>query len=170
VSGLFVFVSDFAETALVPVDELSPWRVRNRTKGVTSNGIFSYSATAPTGLDLSIHSLSFHGSILMRPPRGNAAITLDAGFAADGCADGVAEVMVQFVRILSPKCLLIRLGIPFERLWNTASQFAFGTSSCGMGRAENRYRNGLAIQRAQRADRATRALSVAMPVFAYICR
>ena len=52
----------------------------------------------------------------------------------------------------------------------TASQFAFGTSSRGMGRAENRYRHGLAIQRAQRTDRATRALSVAMPVFAYICR
>jgi hypothetical protein len=34
----------------------------------------------------------------------------------------------------------------------------------------NSRRHGLAIQRAHCADRPTRALSVAMPVFAYICR
>src|SRR5438309_2360909 len=43
-------------------------------KGVTSNGIFSRSATVPTGLLLIISSLSFHGSILIRPPIGSAAI------------------------------------------------------------------------------------------------
>lgn len=39
-----------------------------------------------------------------------------------------------------------------------------------MGGAEKSRRHGFAIQRAHRADRATRALSVAMPVLAYICR
>src|SRR5690606_16559808 len=42
--------------------------------------------------------------------------------------------------------------------------------SVGNGRATNRRRHGLAIRRAQRFARLTRALSVAMPVFAYICR
>jgi hypothetical protein len=39
-----------------------------------------------------------------------------------------------------------------------------------MGRAANSLRHGRAIHRATRADRATLAESVAMPVFAYICR
>ena len=42
--------------------------------------------------------------------------------------------------------------------------------SAGNGRATNRRRHGLAIRRAQRLARLTRALSVAIPVFAYICR
>jgi len=41
---------------------------------------------------------------------------------------------------------------------------------CGMGRAANNMRHGFAIQRAQRTERVTRALSIAIPVFAYICR
>jgi len=41
---------------------------------------------------------------------------------------------------------------------------------CGVGRAENNMRHGFAIQRAQRTERVTRALSIAIPVFAYICR
>ena len=49
-------------------------RVRYSMNGVTSNGIFSRSATAPAGLDFSISSLSLHGSILMRPPSGSATI------------------------------------------------------------------------------------------------
>ena len=40
----------------------------------------------------------------------------------------------------------------------------------GMGLAVNRRRQGLAISRAHRLARVTRALSVAIPVFAYICR
>src|SRR4051812_2344559 len=40
----------------------------------------------------------------------------------------------------------------------------------GRGRAANRTRHGSAIQRAQRTERFTRALSVAMPVLAYIWR
>ncbi len=47
-------------------------RVRYSMNGVTSNGIFSRSATWPTGLDFSISSLSLQGSILTRPPSGNA--------------------------------------------------------------------------------------------------
>ena len=42
--------------------------------------------------------------------------------------------------------------------------------SSGIGRAVNSRRHGLAIHRAQFAERPTRALSVAMPVLAYICR
>jgi hypothetical protein len=42
--------------------------------------------------------------------------------------------------------------------------------SAGSGRATNKRRHGRAIRRAQRFARLTRALSVAIPVFAYICR
>jgi hypothetical protein len=45
-----------------------------------------------------------------------------------------------------------------------------GISRPGIGSPANNRRHGTAIQRAHRADRFTRALSVAMPVFAYICR
>jgi len=45
-----------------------------------------------------------------------------------------------------------------------------GVARSGIGRALNKRRQGLAIHRAHRADRPTRALSVAMPVLAYICR
>ncbi len=45
-----------------------------------------------------------------------------------------------------------------------------GTCRSGIGDAENRRRQGAAMIRAQRADRLTRALSVAMPVLAYIWR
>lgn len=45
-----------------------------------------------------------------------------------------------------------------------------GTSSSGMGRAAKSRWQGLASHRAQRADLETRALSVAIPVSAYICR
>src|SRR5258708_13486235 len=86
-------------------------------KGVTSNGIFSDSATVPTGLDLSILNWSVHGSTLMRPPSGSAAMTLAAGFASasgDG-AENTAATMVQLVESLSPKCGLIRLGTSLDR-------------------------------------------------------
>ena len=43
-----------------------------------------------------------------------------------------------------------------------------GTSRFGIGDPANSLRQGLAIHRAHRVDRSTRALSVAMPVFAYI--
>jgi hypothetical protein len=45
-----------------------------------------------------------------------------------------------------------------------------GTARSGIGFAVNNRRHGFAIHRAQFADRPTRALSVAMPVLAYICR
>ena len=45
-----------------------------------------------------------------------------------------------------------------------------GSTRSGIGAATNSRRAALASQRARRADRATRALSVAMPVLAYICR
>lgn len=44
-----------------------------------------------------------------------------------------------------------------------------GFERSGAGSATNRRRHGLASHRAHRADRVARALSVAMPVFAYIC-
>ena len=43
-------------------------------------------------------------------------------------------------------------------------------SSKGRGRATNRWRHGLAISRAQRFARLNLALSVAIPVFAFIWR
>ena len=46
----------------------------------------------------------------------------------------------------------------------------FGVCRSGIGGAENSRRHGAAMIRAQRAERFTRALSVAMPVLAYIWR
>ena len=43
-------------------------------------------------------------------------------------------------------------------------------ASDGIGCATNSRRQGLAMRRAHRFARFTRALSVAMPVLAYICR
>src|SRR5690606_9449627 len=45
-----------------------------------------------------------------------------------------------------------------------------GTGRSGIGLATNRRRASLASRRARCCERATRALSVAMPVFAYIWR
>ena len=56
----------------------APKRVRYGMKGVTSKGIFSRSATVPTGLLLMRVSWSFQGSILTRPPMGSAAIVVKA--------------------------------------------------------------------------------------------
>ena len=44
------------------------------------------------------------------------------------------------------------------------------TSKCGIGFAWNRRRQGFANHVANLVARVLRALSVAMPVFAYICR
>src|SRR5437867_3632951 len=52
----------------------------------------------------------------------------------------------------------------------TDPDIRLGTSRSGMGGAANRRTNGLAIHRAQCAERLMRALSVAIPVFAYIWR
>src|SRR5260370_19162923 len=85
-------------------------------KGVTSKGIFSDSATVPTGLDLSMRNWSVQGSTLMGPPSGSAATMLAAGFASasgDG-AENTAATMVQLVASLSPRCGLIRLGISLD--------------------------------------------------------
>src|SRR5260370_41466316 len=51
-------------------------RLREITNGVTSKGIFSRSATMLTDFALGMINSSFQGSILMRPPRGTAAIAL----------------------------------------------------------------------------------------------
>ena len=49
--------------------------------------------------------------------------------------------------------------------WSAAQA---GTSRFGMGDPANSRRQGFKIQRAHFVDRSTRALSVAIPVFAYI--
>src|ERR1700676_118453 len=98
-----VFASGLAVAVpTTSVDEESPWRVRKRTNGVISNGIFSYSATALTGFDLSICKRPLHGSILTRPPSGSAAMTFAAGFSAGDCAED-SEAMAQFVGTRSPR-------------------------------------------------------------------
>src|SRR5688572_9969340 len=48
--------------------------------------------------------------------------------------------------------------------------FGLAIRSSGIGRPAKSRRHGIAISRAQRAERLTRALSVAIPVFAYIWR
>jgi hypothetical protein len=52
--------------------------------------------------------------------------------------------------------------------WGTRSCFMLQAS--GRGRAENNMRQGFAIQRAHRTERVKRALSIAIPVLAYIWR
>jgi hypothetical protein len=47
---------------------------------------------------------------------------------------------------------------------------AWGTAKFGMGRPANKCRHGFASNRTQRWERDTRALSVAIPVSAYIWR
>ena len=54
--------------------------------------------------------------------------------------------------------------------WTTPANSPAGALSSGIGLAMNKRRHGFAIQRAQRRERATLALSVAIPVFAYIWR
>lgn len=51
-----------------------------------------------------------------------------------------------------------------------AARAGTGTCRSGSGRPANSRRHGMAISLAHCADRFTRALSVAMPVFAYIWR
>src|SRR5215470_609474 len=63
-------------------------------KGVISNGIFSLSATAPTGLLFNRSSLSNHGSIFTRPPIGSA------GFQIHDIRNPIAEVRADQVRNL----------------------------------------------------------------------
>jgi hypothetical protein len=48
--------------------------------------------------------------------------------------------------------------------------YGAGISNSGNGRPANSRRQGFASHRAQRAERPILALSVAMPVLAYICR
>ncbi len=131
---------------------------------MTSNGIFSDSATGPTGLDLSIRNWSSQGSTLMRPPSGSAATTLPAGFASasDCCAENTAEDMVQLVETLSPRCGLIRLGISFDRflsawrkscavrdcslygeLFSSSIPFWFAACSSSGVRAKSKWRHAI---------------------------
>lgn len=56
------------------------------------------------------------------------------------------------------------------RTHDTLGCHAAGTWRSGIGRAANSRRHGRAINRAMRTERVVRAESVAMPVFAYICR
>src|SRR5258708_34681601 len=102
-------------------------------KGVTSNGIFSESATVPAGLDLSIRNWSVHGSTLMRPPSGRAAITFAAGFASasDDGAEKTAATMVQLVASLSPRCGLIRVGISLDRFLRACGK-SFAGPDCSL--------------------------------------
>ena len=58
----------------------------------------------------------------------------------------------------------------FNRASIAESRLSQRSWSSGIGRPAKSGRQALAIQRAQRAERLTRALSVAIPVFAYICR
>src|ERR1700677_976237 len=62
-------------------------RVRYGMNGVTSNGIFSRSATRPTGLLLSSARLSYQGSSFTRPPIGRAAMICGFAFVSGAVPD-----------------------------------------------------------------------------------
>ena len=66
--------------------------------------------------------------------------------------------------------LLLTCGERQPFLRDLAYRFLTLMLKCGIGRAAKRRWQGLASQRVHRADQATRALSVAIPVSAYICR
>src|SRR6266404_4890896 len=99
-----------AELALAGL-EVSLNRVRYGMNGVTSNGIFSRSATAPIGLLLMSSRRSYHTSSFTRPPIGRAAIV--CGFCL-GSASGAFTSAIPGTR--SPRCALIRFGISFWRV------------------------------------------------------
>lgn len=63
-----------------------------------------------------------------------------------------------------------RAGADFRRRREARPCYAPGTCRSGMGGAAKRRWAGLAIRRAQRVERETRALSVDRPVLANICR
>src|SRR5208282_6197953 len=99
----FVLASGVADAVpTTSVEEESPWRVRKRTNGVISNGIFSFSASPLTGLDFSICKRPLHGSIFTRPPSGSAAIAFAAVFSAGACLEA-SEATAQFVGTRSPR-------------------------------------------------------------------
>lgn len=77
---------------------------------------------------------------------------------------GAAHVTHELFKLLS----LGRRLTPPSRVSTLEAHHPY--LECGMGRAANNMRHGFAIQRAQRIERVTRALSIAIPVFAYICR
>ena len=64
---------------------------------------------------------------------------------------------------------VLRNNLQRKRLLRESRRLS-GSARSGIGAAMNSRRTNFAIHRARRADLATRALSVAMPVFAYIWR
>src|ERR1700687_2952435 len=85
-----------------------PKRVRYGMNGVTSNGIFSRSATVPTGLLLISSKRSDHGFSPTPPPIGRAALNFGLLF----CSGVDATVFRSTIAgTWSPKCALIKLGI-----------------------------------------------------------
>src|SRR6266403_2517204 len=71
-----------AELALAGLEVSALNRVRYGMKGVTSNGIFSRSATVPMGLLLMSSRRSYQTSSFTRPPMGRAAIICVFFFAS----------------------------------------------------------------------------------------
>ena len=70
---------------------------------------------------------------------------------------------------------VVFMGGPFKPGFGLSGDFPIkpiytGTCSCGMGRPAKRCRHGFASRRTHFPERETRALSVAMPVSAYIWR
>ena len=81
---------------------------------------------------------------------------------------GSNGALTGFAGGLDVKARLLALeGAGAERKLQTSG---VAIASDGIGRATNSRRQGRAIRRAHRFARLTRALSVAMPVLAYICR
>ena len=69
-------------------------------------------------------------------------------------------------------CADLQIGPIYWINGNNSGRSAFGRGICnsGIGRAWKSRRQGTASQRAQALARFLRALSVEMPVLAYICR
>jgi hypothetical protein len=104
-----------------------------------------------------------------------------AGFAVP-CAEVVMEFVIRSAR--NTDAVARRPAIELEGRMGSLSAFKYGGRSAGDGRtrvytgtcrsgigfAMNSRRQGFARSLAIRSDFACRALSVAMPVLAYICR
>src|SRR5258706_8555357 len=102
------------ELALAGLEVSALNRVRYGMKGVTSNGIFSRSATVPVGLLLMSSRRSYQTSSFTRPPIGRAAICIffftsavpaaGAGASAAAPARATPGLMSPITTTLSPKC------------------------------------------------------------------
>ena len=100
-----------------------------------------------------------------------AAVPILATLAADDVGRVPASVGAWSLATKLALDLIARERVaPVISVTEAGAEARVSSSRVGMGRPAKSRRHGMAMSRAQRAERFTRALSVAMPVLAYIWR